>query len=63
MQTIDHTTKQDGSFKFRVVVERNSGSVVQYLESTAKGMREQAEAMQLMHRSVQVFDAAGKVVM
>lgn len=63
MQTIDHTTKQNGNFKFRVVVERNNGSVVEYLESTRKGMLETAWAMQCAHKSVCVFDKNGSTVL
>lgn len=63
MQTIDNTTKQDGNFKFRVVVERNSGSLVQYLISTKKAMVETAWALQCAHKSVSVFDKTGGQVL
>ncbi len=63
MQTIDNTAKQDGNFKFRVVVERNNGSVAQYLVSSKKAMIETAWALQCAHKSVSVFDKIGKQVL
>lgn len=63
MRTIDNTTKQNGKFKFRVVVERNNGGFVEFLESTKKSMLETAWAMQCKHREVQVFNAAGEKIL
>ena len=63
MQTIDNTTKQNGKFKFRIVVERNSGSFAQYLVSTKKAMIETAWALQCAHKSVSIFAADGSVVL
>ena len=63
MQIIDNTSKQDGQFKFRIVVERNSGSTAQYLVSTKKAMIETAWALQCAHKSVAVFSKTGEQVL